>query len=369
MRGFRIVVGSVVGVTWWLGVGLCLPVVEGQRETPGDLVTNPPAAVPDNGGADPVTEAPTVEGATVKPTAATTSLPTREPTKEPTKEPTNAPTKDNNGTPNGSTGTVASPQATPKWAGCNDPNSPDAPHMVKRGEATTVCLTIGPNGNWGRETPLVKYFRLNFQPQADEYSRFHLPNSYNELVVDGILSSIAPTNITVFSASGQGLTFLRQYFDITNGWIFPHLTAIIDVQKGVVTGIAWDNACVFCDSKTCMENTFDFAGVDASERTPPLKEPTKGCYKTIPQCNEDIKNNKESGETSTECDLTLHVVWTGTDVDGNVMSSSSSRFSAFPPNRIQERAESLIPAVPKIPFFGGGGSDNEETTDPNNRGL
>mmetsp|Transcript_21000 Transcript_21000/g.37925 ORF Transcript_21000/g.37925 Transcript_21000/m.37925 type:complete len:366 (-) Transcript_21000:318-1415(-) len=362
MRGFRVAVGSVgVAASCWLG--LCLPVVEGQRPTPGDLVTNAPMVMP----LDPVTDAPVGVGVTPAPLAVgTTAAPTIAviTTSDPTLAPTRAPSNNGNGNdPNGSTGVYS--QTTPKWDGCNDPNTPGAPHVVKRGDPTTVCLTLGPNGNWGRETPLIKYFRLNFQPEADEYSRFQIPNSYTELVVEDILSSsdnsVAPNNITVFSASGQGLTFLRQYYDRTNGWIFPHLTAIIDVQKGVVTGIAWDDACVFCDAKFCEENTFDFAGMDASERTPPLPEPTKGCYKTLKQCKDSITNG------GSECDLTLHVVWTGTDVDGNVMSSSSSRFSAFPPNRIQERAESLIPAVPKFPtnFFGGG--DDEDDPDANNR--
>lgn len=39
---------------------------------------------------------------------------------------------------------------------------------------------------------------------------------------------------------------------------------------------------------------------------------------------------------SDECDLKLYVVWTGTAVGGKVLLSSDSRFSAFPPNRIQE---------------------------------
>ena len=34
--------------------------------------------------------------------------------------------------------------------------------------------------------------------------------------------------------------------------------------------------------------------------------------------------------------MKLYVVWTGTDAQGKVLLSSDSRFSAFPPNRIQE---------------------------------
>lgn len=40
------------------------------------------------------------------------------------------------------------------------------------------------------------------------------------------------------------------------------------------------------------------------------------------------------------CDLKLYVVWTGTDADGKALLSSDSRFSMFPPNRIQESVTS-----------------------------
>jgi hypothetical protein len=45
--------------------------------------------------------------------------------------------------------------------------------------------------------------RLNFQPIADDYSRFHVPTSYEHLVVqqDNALSNIFGSNITVHVAS------------------------------------------------------------------------------------------------------------------------------------------------------------------------
>jgi hypothetical protein len=45
---------------------------------------------------------------------------------------------------------------------------------------------------------------------------------------------------------------------------------------------------------------------------------------------------------SDECDLKLFVVWTGTAVGGKVLLSSDSRFSAFPPNRIQENVKNGV---------------------------
>lgn len=72
--------------------------------------------------------------------------------------------------------TVAqTPAPTPQpWSGCVDPNNPDVPEQVKVGSRHTICLTIGPGGNWAAG---VSYIRYTFQPKGDEYSRFHIPQS------------------------------------------------------------------------------------------------------------------------------------------------------------------------------------------------
>ena len=93
-------------------------------------------------------------------------------------------------------------------------------------------------------------------------------------------------------------------------------------------GIAWDDACVFCEKNMCLANTYNFDGSVATCEQ--INQPTDGCYLTVEQCNGFMKTG------SNQCDLKLYVVWTGTDVDGNVLLSSNSRFSMFPPNRLQE---------------------------------
>lgn len=123
------------------------------------------------------------------------------------------------------------------------------------------------------------------------------------------------------------------YYDLDKGRVFPFLTAIIDVRDGVVAGIAWDNACVFCASDYCLENTFNFAGQLATN----LEGQSKGCYLEKSACEAMKANN---GTTS--CDIQLFVVWTGTDVNGKAFQSSAYRFSAFPPGRIQDRISNQI---------------------------
>mmetsp|Transcript_23239 Transcript_23239/g.33998 ORF Transcript_23239/g.33998 Transcript_23239/m.33998 type:complete len:104 (+) Transcript_23239:444-755(+) len=50
-----------------------------------------------------------------------------------------------------------------------------------------------------------------------------------------------------------------------------------------------------------------------------------------------------------ECDLTLYVVWTGTDVNGSYLTSSSNRFSAFNPKQVKDQMrDGIKDLVPDI---------------------
>lgn len=124
---------------------------------------------------------------------------------------------------------------------------------------------------------------------------------------------------------------MRRYYDHTTQRIYPYLTAIIDVQDGIVRGIAWDDACIFCEKAECVPNTYNFDGSVAT--TEQINQPVDGCYFSVQEC---IGFEADGNDI---CDLKLFVVWTGTDVNGKVLLSSDSRFSMFPPNRIQENVK------------------------------
>jgi hypothetical protein len=57
------------------------------------------------------------------------------------------------------------------WQGCEDPVL--GKKLVTIGEKTTICLFIGDGTDWSAPRT---YMRVNFQPIADEYSRFQVPN-------------------------------------------------------------------------------------------------------------------------------------------------------------------------------------------------
>jgi hypothetical protein len=169
-----------------------------------------------------------------------------------------------------------------------------------------------------------------------------LITAYNDLVRDGN-SNLGQTNLTVHVASQSQLSWLRVYWDQDANRLFPFLTAIIDLDNGRVTGIAWDDSCVFCSGGRCVENTYDFDGNSADERR--SGAPSKGCYFVSEECN----TIQADASNEVDCNVLLYVVWTGTDVDGKAMQSSANRFSNFSPAKLQDRAKSLLPDLPSLP--------------------
>mmetsp|Transcript_41205 Transcript_41205/g.118519 ORF Transcript_41205/g.118519 Transcript_41205/m.118519 type:complete len:262 (-) Transcript_41205:68-853(-) len=216
-----------------------------------------------------------------------------------------------------------------EWGGCEDPVN--GKKFVTIGEKTTICLNIADGADWSEQRT---YMRVHFQPIADEYSRFLVPNSFQELIEDTgsrVNNIFAGKNITVHAASQTAISFQKIYFD---GYekVFPFLTAIVDVKDGVVQGIAWDDASIFCGLRKKEPNTLDYAGVEGSEKR--FGQPVDGCF--------FFKDDKECEKG---CDLLLYVVWTGTDANGKSFMSSSYRYSAFPPQEWGDRFSNLVPDV------------------------
>jgi hypothetical protein len=156
-------------------------------------------------------------------------------------------------------------------------------------------------------------------------------------------------NLTLHVAVQDKLSFLKVYYDPGHDRVYPFLTAIVDVDKGKVTGIAWDDGCVFCGADQCVENMYNFDGQLASEIG--VKAPNAGCHFKEEYCNKVQADQKvdENSSQSPLCDIFIYVVWTGTDSSGKAFQSSSKRFSAFPPGRIQDRLLNSLPKFPDLP--------------------
>lgn len=152
------------------------------------------------------------------------------------------------------------------------------------------------------------------------------------------------------AASQKSLSLLRVYYDMVHERIFPYITAIINVNRGVVQRITWDDACVFCGglSESCLENTYNYSGVQQTQES--SGQPTKACWLPKKTCDEAIKGGSSSAKNGTAldspetvCDLKLYVVWSGTDTNGKALQSQAYRFSQFP---VQELSDALTKYIP-----------------------
>lgn len=143
------------------------------------------------------------------------------------------------------------------------------------------------------------------------------------------------------------------YYDTDKRRVYPFLTAILDVHKGDIRGITWDDACVFCGglADACEENTYSFTGVPQTPETAGQK--TKSCYINKEDCDAALADDP----SSTSCDLQLYTVWTGTDVDGKALQSQAFRFSEFPAQKLTDRFTQLIPGYLRE-FVGGRNNRN-----------
>jgi hypothetical protein len=157
-------------------------------------------------------------------------------------------------------------------------------------------------------------------------------------------------NITLNAASQYKNSLVRTYYDATLQRVYPYFTAVIDVQKGVVERITWDDACIFCGGLPgeCVETTYDFNG--NIQNASGARQPTRSCSLSIDQCNSPEIDPSQAHP----CDLMLYVVWTGTDANGQALQSHAYRFSEFPAQELADRVTQLLPDFNS--GGGGGGS-------------
>jgi len=190
----------------------------------------------------------------------------------------------------------------------------------------------------------MKLFLL-FTSSVRILTRSFLPShctAYEHLVKNTPSSIFEGMNITLGVASQTSLSFLLLYYDATNDLVYPFLTAVISVKDGTITGITWDDACIFCGgfADACKEDTYDFNGNQVYQST--AGQQTKGCYLKASECV-TVEGGKGFPAGSNSCDLTVYVVWSGTDSGGKALQSQAYRFSEFP---VQELTDALTSSIP-----------------------
>lgn len=102
-----------------------------------------------------------------------------------------------------------------------------------------------------------------------------------------------------------------------SGFAVPVYTAILHVNRGELEGITWDDGCFFCDGggAECVETSYN---EDRSQITTGDLA-GKNCKVADAEC----------AANPADCALKLYIVWTGTDSNGEFLTSAGVRFSRF----------------------------------------
>lgn len=123
--------------------------------------------------------------------------------------------------------------------------------------------------------------------------------------------------------------------DITT---LPVYTMIVSMADGVVTDIGWDDGCFFCaeNGDDCVKSA-----LNATTSTLIDSDTFVGCRSTADTCYPPARPlpNATAGDggnstgnatlTLSPCDLKVFVTWTGTDKNGQYLTSAGQRFSRY----------------------------------------
>lgn len=203
---------------------------------------------------------------------------------------------------------------------------------VTQNQGTYVCVVVS-TPRW--EDGTSNFSRVAFTPKVDKFARLQFSDTFSNISTHGVTNLYGP-NVAVHVES-MGVTSFQKLYRQEDplGRTFSVLTAIINLERGVVTGITFDNGCVLCDnSDRCVENTYDFlgepyAGVGA----------TSDCFLTDAECGVNAAADPKA------CQLSVYVTWTGTDAKGNFLTSSSRRFSLFSSYSVNSYVNGLVKGV------------------------
>jgi hypothetical protein len=105
------------------------------------------------------------------------------------------------------------------------------------------------------------------------------------------------------------------YMKKSDDKIFSLQQLIISLKDGKVASYYWDNSCIGC-TDTCTEETtsnVDYLGVASENKKS--------------NCHTQYCTTVVEGEYN--CDLKVMVMWSGSDKNGNKMTSSTMRISNF----------------------------------------
>ena len=142
--------------------------------------------------------------------------------------------------------------------------------------------------------------------------------------------------------------------------IFPMYTAIVTLTEGIVTSISWDDGCYGCNFSALDNGCGDsIMSINSTSSSYQVMASSNGasyyngywntlCGNGCTRCwnsNDYCNTNCDAGTPGCACDLTIYVVFTGTDNQGRYLSSAGLRMSRFQDYSISSLVESAQATV------------------------
>jgi len=228
-----------------------------------------------------------------------------------------------NGTAGNDTNTYVPP---PSWILCNPAT------QVSEGQGISiystgppVCLVMVGNSDFTTQTWATSN-QTGFTPKVDDFSLLQVANSHSTNTTTGRWISAPDVNIRL-EIGGLVSPWKSRSRD---GLVVPFWTAILDVDNGRLNSIYWDDGCYECDDSQCINAT---------------------CAVPVSTCYEVTYTGFSTGGTN-NCDLKIYIGWKGQDKDGNYLTSSARRLSAFRSyslSSVYNTAKSTkLPSIPSV---------------------
>ena len=200
--------------------------------------------------------------------------------------------------------TLARPSSSPNYGEAPGLAGSTSPPYAKY---DTVNVTI-----WARDNRTQQQWAANFYPRVDEFSLLELAGTsqwdytFNPNLTIW-LEIPQYSNLTSLKDSPKLVyTVLEESGDQV---YIPYFTALVLLNKGVVTDFQWDGGCKSCATDLCITD----------------------------QCGtKRIKNNEDICKDQANCNIKVYLAWMGRDKDDskcrsvNSMPNNFSKYSVAP---------------------------------------
>lgn len=178
-----------------------------------------------------------------------------------------------------------------------------------------------------------------FYPVVDSLQLLEVYNSYNR----AFLSLSSSTRIVVETIGGY-ISNSRTRINGTCAYVVPFFTLIVDMSKGYINKVYWQDDC-----STCTSEAFVYSDDGACNCGVPIHS----CigYNASVTTSTTLTSTTSYANNSVSCDVQIYIAYSGTDSGGSVLTSASrtiANFRKWSLNSLYQSAVGFYSGIPSI---------------------